>query len=161
LSPIRKEVTTKRAGLTFHLGLSRKISNIMAKHVIQMVPEASGKLSQVLESPKDVVDERAKSGIYEIQCETCPMVYYRQTRQSIDERFKEHMLMVGTMAEEKSSEVKNLLNNPGHVITLEDLSLVKKVDRHGKIPRHFSENMSEYFLEYVGKFPMDFSYVDS
>jgi hypothetical protein len=32
-----------------------------------MVPKASGKLSQVLRSPKDVVDERAKSGIYEIQ----------------------------------------------------------------------------------------------
>jgi hypothetical protein len=30
----------------------------------------SGKLSQVLGSPKDVVDERAKSGIYEIQCQT-------------------------------------------------------------------------------------------
>jgi hypothetical protein len=32
LSPISKEVTTKRAGLTFHPGILRKISNIMAKH---------------------------------------------------------------------------------------------------------------------------------
>jgi hypothetical protein len=54
LSPISKEVTTKRAGLTFYQGLSRKTSNIMAKHDIQMVPKASGKLSQVLGSPKDV-----------------------------------------------------------------------------------------------------------
>jgi archaeosine-15-forming tRNA-guanine transglycosylase len=61
LSPISKEVT-KRAGLTFLPGLSRK----MAKHHIQMVPKASGKLSQVLGSPKNVVDERAKSGFYEI-----------------------------------------------------------------------------------------------
>jgi hypothetical protein len=76
LSPISKEATTKRAGLTFHPDLSRKISNIMAK----MVPKASGKLSQVLGSPKDVVDERAKSDIYEIQCQTCPAFYYGQTR---------------------------------------------------------------------------------
>jgi hypothetical protein len=70
LSPISKEATTKRAGLTLHPCLSRKISNIMAKHDIQMVPKASGKLSQVLGSPKYVVDERAKSDIYEIQCQT-------------------------------------------------------------------------------------------
>jgi hypothetical protein len=35
--------------------------------------------------------------------------------------------MVRTRAEEKSSVAKHLLNNP--VITLEDLSLVKRVDR--------------------------------
>jgi hypothetical protein len=34
LSPISKEVTTKRVGLLFHPGLSRKISNIMTKHDI-------------------------------------------------------------------------------------------------------------------------------
>jgi hypothetical protein len=67
LSPISKEVTTKRADLTFHLGLSREISNIMAKYDIQMDPKASGKLSQLLGSPKDLVDEREKS-VYEIQC---------------------------------------------------------------------------------------------
>jgi hypothetical protein len=122
LSPISKEVTTKLAGLTFHPGLPRKISNIMAKHDIQMVPKASGKLTQVLRSRKDVVDEKAKSGIYEIQCQACPAVYYGQTRRSIDERFKEHMSMVRTRAEEKSSVAKHLLNNPGHVITPEDIS---------------------------------------
>jgi hypothetical protein len=55
-----------------------------------------------------------------------------QTRRSIDERFKEHISMVRTRAEEKSSVAKHLLNNPGHVITPEDLSLVKRVDR----PQH-------------------------
>jgi hypothetical protein len=65
LSPIRKKSKPKRAGLTFHPSLSRKIYNIMAKHNIQMVSKVSGKLFQVLWSPKDVV-ERAKSGIYEI-----------------------------------------------------------------------------------------------
>jgi hypothetical protein len=110
LSPISKEGTTKQAGLAFHPGLSRNISNIMAKHDIQMVPKASGK---VLGSPKDVVDERAKPGIYEIQCQTCLTVYYGQTRRSIDERFKEHMSMVRTRTEEKSSVVKHLLKNRG------------------------------------------------
>jgi hypothetical protein len=84
LSPISKEVTTKRPGLRFHLGISRKISNIMAKHAIQMFLTASGKLSQVLGSRKDVVDKRAKSGVYEIQCQTWPAVYYGQTRRSIN-----------------------------------------------------------------------------
>jgi hypothetical protein len=52
-------------------------------------PKASGKLSQVLGSPKDVVvDQKAKSGIYEIQCQTCPAIYYGQTRRSIEKRFK-------------------------------------------------------------------------
>jgi hypothetical protein len=37
--------------------------------------------------------------------------------------------MVRTTAKEKSSVAKHPLNNPGHVITPEDLSLVKKVDR--------------------------------
>jgi hypothetical protein len=105
--------------LTFHPGLSRKISNIMANHDIQLVPKASEKHFQVLGSPKDVVDERAKSGICDIQCQTCPAVYYGQTRRSIDERFKEHMSMVRTRAEEKSSVAKH---NPSHVITPEDLS---------------------------------------
>jgi hypothetical protein len=63
--PSAKKDKTKRAGLTFHPGLSRKISNIMAKHNIQMVPKASGKLSQVLWSPKDEL-KRTKSGIYKI-----------------------------------------------------------------------------------------------
>jgi hypothetical protein len=54
----------KRASLTFHPGISRKTSNIMAKHDIQMAPKASGKLSQVLGFTQDVVDERAKSGVF-------------------------------------------------------------------------------------------------
>jgi hypothetical protein len=68
LSHICRESTTNRAGLTFHPSLSRKIANIMAKHDIQMVPKGSKKLSKVLGSPKVVVDEKAKPGIYEIQC---------------------------------------------------------------------------------------------
>jgi hypothetical protein len=98
LSPIRKEVTTKQAGLTFYPGLSKKIPKIMAKHDIQMVLKAAGKLSQVLGSPKDVMDKRAKSGIYKIQCQTSLTASYGQ-RRSIDERFKKHMLMVRTRAE--------------------------------------------------------------
>jgi hypothetical protein len=98
LSPISKEVTTERAGITFHPGLSRKISNIMAKHDIQMVLKASGKLYQVLGSFKYVADSRAKTGIYEIQCQTCPADYYGHTRRSIDERFKKHMSMVRSSA---------------------------------------------------------------
>jgi hypothetical protein len=70
------------------------------------------------------VDEKAKSDIYEIQYQTCPAVFYGQTRRNFDERFKEHMSMVRTRAGDKSSVVKNLLNNPGHVITPEDISLV-------------------------------------
>jgi hypothetical protein len=42
----------------------------MAKHDIQMVRKASGKLFQLLVSPKDVVDEKA--GEYEMQCQTYP-----------------------------------------------------------------------------------------
>jgi hypothetical protein len=93
----------------------------MAKYDIQLVLKASGKLSQVLGSPKD--------GIYEVQYQTYPAVYYGQTRRSIDARFNEHMSIDNTRAEEKSSVAKHPLNNPGHVITLEDLSLVKKVNR--------------------------------
>jgi hypothetical protein len=37
LSLISKEVTTKRAGLRFHPGRLKKISNIMANHDVQMV----------------------------------------------------------------------------------------------------------------------------
>jgi hypothetical protein len=66
------------------------------------------------------VDERSNSGFYEIKCQTCRAVYYGQTRQSSDERFKEHMSML------------NLLNNPVHVITPEDLSWLKRGDR----PQH-------------------------
>jgi hypothetical protein len=80
------------------------------------------------------VDEMAKSVIYEIQCQTCPVVYYGKTRRSIDEQFKEHMSMVRTRAEKKSRVAKHLLNNSGHVITPEDLSLVKRVDR----PQHLN-----------------------
>jgi hypothetical protein len=159
LSPISKEVTTKRAGLTFCPGLPRKISNIMAKHDIKMVPKASGKLSQVLRSPKDVVDERAKSGIYEIQCQTCPAVYYGQTRRSIDKRFKEHMSMVRARAEEKSSVAKHLLYNPGHVITPEDLSLVKRVDR----PQHLDawENIIIRKIDKKHLFNEDYGNIES
>jgi hypothetical protein len=99
LSHISKEVTTKRADLTFHSRISRKNSNIMAKHDIQMVPMASRKISQVLGSPKNAVDERARYGVYEIQCQTCPAVYYGQTKWSIGERFKEHLSRVRTRSE--------------------------------------------------------------
>jgi predicted GIY-YIG superfamily endonuclease len=109
-----------------------------------MVPKALGKLSQVLWSTKDVVDKSAQSGIYEIQCQTCSAIYYGQTRRNIDKRFKEHMSMVRTRAEEKSSVAKHLLNNPGHVITPEDLSMVKKVDRQ----QHFEAWESIAFCHY-------------
>jgi hypothetical protein len=45
-----------------------------------MVPEASGKLSEVLGSPKNVVNEKAKTGIYEKQCQTCLAVYTIERR---------------------------------------------------------------------------------
>jgi hypothetical protein len=54
-----------------------------------------------------------------------PAVYYGQAKRNIDRRFKEHMSMVRTRAEENSSVAKHLLNNSGHVM---DLSLVKRVD---------------------------------
>jgi hypothetical protein len=91
LSPISKEVT-KRAGLTFHSGPSRKIFQHHVKAPHPDGSKASGKLSQVLGSPKDLVDERAKSGIYEIQCQTCPAGNYGQ----------EHISIVRTGAEVKS-----------------------------------------------------------
>jgi hypothetical protein len=114
----------------------------MAKHDIQMVLEALGLLSQVLGSPKVAVDERTKSGIYEIQCQTCPVVYYGQKRRNIDEQFKEHMSMVRTRAEEKSSVAKHRLNNPGKVKIPEELSLIKMLDH----PHHLdaSENIIIY-----------------
>jgi GIY-YIG catalytic domain len=62
----------------------------MKQYDIEMVPKASGKLSQVLGSAKDAVDDKAKSGIYKIQCETCPALYIGQTNGNIQERFKEH-----------------------------------------------------------------------
>jgi hypothetical protein len=74
LSPISKEVTTERAGLPFHPGISRKNSNIMPKHDIQMVPKAPGKLSQVLLSLNDAEDDKEKSDVYEIQCQICSAV---------------------------------------------------------------------------------------
>jgi hypothetical protein len=89
MSPISKEGIIKGTGLTFQLGFSRKIANIMVKDDIQKVLKASGK-------PKNVVDESAK------QCQTCPAVYYGQTRRSIEESFKEHMSMVRTRGQKKS-----------------------------------------------------------
>jgi hypothetical protein len=74
--------------------------------------------------PKDVVNERAKSGIYETQCQTYPAIYYEQKRRSIDEQFKELMSVVRTREGEKSSVVKHLLNNTGQVITPKDLPMV-------------------------------------
>jgi hypothetical protein len=109
LSPINKVVTTKRAGLLFHPDLSRKISNTSWHSTTsKWFLKASEKLSQVLGSPTDVLDEIRKSGIYEIQCQTCPAVYYGQMRRSIEERFKEHISMVSTGAKEKSSVAKHL-----------------------------------------------------
>jgi hypothetical protein len=93
----------------------------MAKHDIQMLPKASGKLSQVLGPPKDVVPHVSWSTIDR-----------RDGGLANDSR--SIMLMVRTRAEENSSVAKHLLNNAGHVITPEDLSLVKRVDH----PQHLN-----------------------
>jgi hypothetical protein len=68
LSSISKEGKTKGTGLKFQPRFARKIANIMVKDDIQKVPKASGKLSQVLKTPKNVVNEIAKFSIYKIQC---------------------------------------------------------------------------------------------
>jgi hypothetical protein len=45
-----------------------------------------------------------------------------------------HMSMVRIREEEKSSVAKHLLSNPGHVTILENLSVVKRMDR----PQHLN-----------------------
>jgi GIY-YIG catalytic domain len=128
LQPIREETPKKRAGLTFTPGLSYKIANVMKRYDIEMVPKASGKLSQVLGSAKGAVDDKTKSGIYKIQCKTCPALYIGQTKRNIQERFNEHTAWARKPeGEMKSSVAKHLIANPSHSITLENLSLEKSV----------------------------------
>jgi hypothetical protein len=126
LQAIPEETSKKRAGLTFAPGLSYKIANLMKRYDIEMVPKAkgTGNLSRVLGSAKDAVDDKMKSGIYKIQCETCPALYIGQTKRNIQEQFKEHTAWDRKPeGEMKSSVAKHLITNPSHVITIENLSL--------------------------------------
>jgi hypothetical protein len=146
LQPIREETSKKRTGLSFTPGLFYKIASVMKRYDIEMVPKATGKLSQVLGSAKDAVDDKAKS--YKIQCETCPALYIGQTKRHIQERFKEHTVWARKPEGEMTSSVaKHLIANPSHSITSENLSLEKSVQR----PYHLDAWESIFIQKNINK----------
>ena len=125
LSPIEETEKLRWAGLVYHPSLSYKIANVLQKHAIRAAPRTTGKLSQLLGNPKDAIDDHKKSGIYKICCQTCPALYIGQTKRNIGQRFKEHLAHVPKNEVEKSSVAKHLINNPNHVTTSDNISLLR------------------------------------
>jgi hypothetical protein len=104
LQPIREVTSKKRAGLTFTPELSYKIANVMKWCDIEMVPQATGTLSQVLGYAKDAVDDKAKF--------QNPTLCIGQTKRNIQEWFEEHTAWARKPEwEMESSVAKHLIAN--------------------------------------------------
>ena len=80
-------------------------------------------------NPKDKLNDQEKSGIYEIWCEDCDMVYIGQSCRSIKVRFEEHISKFRRKHFDTSANAAHMFHNK-HDITIINLKLLENVRHH-------------------------------
>lgn len=119
---------------------------IFNKHRIRLALSSTNKLSNLLGSTKDKIDNLQKSGIYKIVCGDCGKVYIGQTRREVQIRFEEHCRHIKFNRPSKSAVAHHALNSdPVHFdIRKEHLTLVKQVRKRNQLDAWESIYMKKY-----------------
>ena len=88
--------------ITYTGTISEKISKTLSKNNIKTAFRTNNSLGKLIKNNKSKSNKLTKSGVYMLQCGSCPKIYIGQTGRAFKTRIKEH----------KSSYIKN--NNLSH-----------------------------------------------
>jgi hypothetical protein len=84
-----KEVT-RNVVIPYFSPLTGKIQNTLRSESLNVCYQSRGNLKEQIGKVKKGRDPLERSGIYEIVCENCWMIYYGQSKRRRDDREKEH-----------------------------------------------------------------------
>lgn len=94
--------------------------------------KAKNKIKNILGNPKTKLENTSKSGIYQIQCDSCEMKYVGQTKRNIKTRFKEHTSHITHNRPEKSAIAKHCLETD-HTISINNTKLLKNITKSNEL----------------------------
>lgn len=130
-----EQQSTRRTAVTFDNGTMGKIRATLKKVGIEAAPTSRAfQLKTLLKSTKDKKNLNEKSGIYCINCPHCNKKYIGQTKRLVTTRFDEHIREANT-AEKRGNKQHNFkstvakhIASEGHIISREDLTVIKEVN---------------------------------
>lgn len=115
---------TRVAFLPYIQGVTDRIGKILRKNDIKSIFQSSGKISQMLPSPKDSLDTLSSKGVYRIPC-TCGLVYIGETGRSVGTRITEHKRSVKTRDIVRSALSEHNIQS-GHKILFDESTILAK-----------------------------------
>lgn len=123
------ENNEKRIIIPFNGPLCKNLDQVFKKKNISIVYKNIRSLKSALGSPKDLIDEYDKSGIYKVKCLDCPTdtFYIGQTKRKIKTRFKEHTAHFYNDRITRSAIADHLIGE-GHDVDNLELNLVKEIN---------------------------------
>jgi hypothetical protein len=95
--------TNKMVILPFYAPITNKLHNIMTKHNLNVVYKNEGTLRSLIGVKKDKKQDEECSGIYQIPCQDCDMIYVGQTKRRFEIRESEHEEAIKNNMLQKSS----------------------------------------------------------
>jgi hypothetical protein len=139
LKPNGNEEDMKRIAIPLYKEVSNKIGRLLRKEGFYTAYRPGLKLGNVLGNPKDKVDARDRSCIYEITC-SCSSKYIGETGRSLNSRLKEHQAATRNGKTQASAVAKHCWedNSANHSIDWDNSKIVELEDRfwHRKYKEH-------------------------
>lgn len=130
----------KYIGITYDPILTKGLDSIFKKVNLIKAFKNDNSISKFLGNPKDSTPILEKSGIYQINCDTCDKLYIGQTRRQIMTRWKEHFSHIKFCRPEKSSVADHILET-NHNISIKNLSLLKTVNN-----KHYLDSLESIYI---------------
>ncbi|KAK5648028.1 hypothetical protein RI129_002920 [Pyrocoelia pectoralis] len=100
--------------LTFYPYISHTVKNIFKRYNITISFCNNDTLLTSLVNNKDKINKLDRSGVYQLQCPSCPAHYIGQTGRSFNTRFKEHMNSIKTNNLDHKSAFGEHILSTGH-----------------------------------------------
>ena len=119
---------SQRIVLPYNKHLCKGLHKIFNKYNLKVIFKSINSLRSLLGSPKDPIEEKEKSGVYEIKCGDCEKSYIGQTKRNIKTRFNEHINYY-KYNHLGSSGLGNHLINTRHKTKNLQLKLLKEVNK--------------------------------
>lgn len=118
----------QRVSMNFVPQITNQIKTKFKHYDLEIVYKNNNKLTDMLGSTKDKIDNIEKSGIYSITCNDCKKVYYGQTKRSIATRFKDHCTYIRLNYPNKSAVAAHVLIDGHTNVDSDCVRLVKQVN---------------------------------
>jgi hypothetical protein len=115
--------------------VSYKVEKILRKYDVNVCYSNRGKLKNILNCGKRMLNENESAGVYEICCRKCSKKYIGQTKRRSETRDKEHSAAIKSRQIEKSSVAKHCWEE-GHVRG--EMKLLKRINEQPKLDAYES-----------------------